>query len=63
MKEKAIMENVLAALQESQYDGENELDIYQVNSFEECGVLSNEKGLVIKMNDGSEYQLFIVQSR
>lgn len=61
MKEKVIMENVLAALQENQY--EDELDIYRVDSFEACGVMSNENGLVITMNDGSEYQLFIVQSR
>lgn len=61
MKEKAILENVLATLQESQY--EDELDIYRVDSFEAHGVMSNENGLVITMNDGSEYQLFIVQSR
>lgn len=61
MKEKVILETVLAALQENQY--ENELDIYRVDSFESCGVMSNENGLVITMNDGSEYQLFIVQSR
>lgn len=61
MKEKVILETVLAALQENQY--EDELDIYRVDSFESCGVMSNENGLVITMNDGSEYQLFIVQSR
>ncbi len=34
-----------------------------VRTFEEAGVPSEDSGLVIKMSDGSEYQLTIVRSR
>jgi hypothetical protein len=32
-------------------------------SFENAGVLTDNKGLIIKMTDGSEFQLTIVKSR
>jgi hypothetical protein len=41
----------------------DELEDLRVRSFEEDGVLTNDKGLVITLADGSEYQLTIVQSR
>ena len=37
--------------------------IASVHSFDEVGVLSRDNGLVIRMQDGSEFQLTIVQSR
>ena len=39
------------------------LEDLRVRSFEECGVMTHNKGLVITLADGSEYQLTIVQSR
>ena len=35
----------------------------RVQTYEEAGVLTYDKGLVITLPDGSEYQLTIVQSR
>ena len=35
----------------------------RVNTFEEAGVLTYNKGLVIALPDGTEYQLTIVRSR
>lgn len=35
----------------------------QVSTFEEAGVLTYDKGLVIRLPDGTEYQLTIVRSR
>ena len=32
-------------------------------TFDEAGVLSSNAGLVVRMDDGSEYQLTIVRSR
>ena len=34
-----------------------------VRSFEEAGVLSGDDGLVLRMQDGSEFQITIRQSR
>lgn len=34
-----------------------------VQSFEEAGVLSGDEGLVLRMQDGSEFQITIRQSR
>ena len=41
----------------------DELEDFRVCSFAEDGVLTCNKGLVITLSDGSEYQLTIVQSR
>lgn len=35
----------------------------EVRSFEEAGVLSRDEGLVLRMQDGSEFQITIRQSR
>ena len=35
----------------------------QVRTFEQAGVMTYNKGLVIEMPDGTEFQLTIVQSR
>ena len=37
--------------------------IEAVETFEAVGMLSMNKGVVVRMNDGSEFQLTIVQSR
>lgn len=38
-------------------------DLDWVSTFAENGVLTTDKGLVIRLNDGREYQITIVQSR
>ena len=37
--------------------------ITKVRTFEEAGVPSEDRGLVVTMSDGSEYQLTIAKSR
>jgi hypothetical protein len=37
--------------------------ISSVRTFEEAGVPSEDRGLVVTMSDGSEYQITIVKSR
>ena len=37
--------------------------IHSTETFEEAGVLTMNKGLVLRMKDGSEYQVTIVRSR
>jgi hypothetical protein len=37
-------------------------DITNVKTFSDAGLLTNNDGIVIRMKDGSEYQITIVQS-
>ena len=45
------------------YGSEINWENLQVRTFENAGVLTYNKGLVITLPDGSEYQLTIVRSR
>ena len=56
MNEKDFQECLLEACTD-------EGQIEAVETFEAVGMLSMNKGLVVRMNDGSEFQLTIVQSR
>ncbi len=49
---------------ELEYDDENPLSgkIASAVSFEDAGILTHNRGVVLRMNDGSEFQLTIVQS-
>lgn len=38
-------------------------NVKSVSTFDEAGVLTRNKGLVVRMGDGSEFQITIVQSR
>ncbi len=38
-------------------------DVERVQTYEEAGILTNNKGLVIRMKTGEEFQLTLVQSR
>ena len=58
------MQNGLRALIEGEYDPEEIcLENMRVQTFEEAGVMTYDKGLVIRLPDGSEYQITITQSR
>ena len=51
-------------LGEAMFDSEYNLqDIQNVSTFEEAGVLTNNVGLVVEMQDGSEFQVTIVRSK
>lgn len=47
-----------------EYDDENPLaeKIASAISFEDAGILTRNRGVVLRMNDGSEFQITIVQS-
>lgn len=44
-------------------DGEKESDVERTETFQEAGMLSNNKGLIVRLEDGSEFQITIVRSR
>ena len=37
--------------------------IKTIDTFEEIGVMTNNKGLLVRMKDGSRFQLVVVKSR
>lgn len=43
--------------------GELEDELDNVDSFESAGVLTSNDGFVVKMRDGSEFQVTVVRSR
>ena len=64
----AIMEDVLLEIigeGETDYlneDGE-EIKVKSVCTFDTAGLLTRDRGVVIKLEDGSEFQVSIVRSR
>ena len=40
-------------------DGDN---VRRIDSFSEAGLLTRDKGVVVSMKDGSEFQISIIQS-
>jgi hypothetical protein len=38
-------------------------EVRTIDSFEECGLMTRNEGLVVRMMDGSEFQVQIVRSR
>ena len=64
MFEEETLQNGLAALIRGDADPEEMcLENLDVSTYDEAGILTYDKGLVIRLPDGSEYQLTIVRSR
>ena len=59
------MQNALAQLLSpwDDYGTDINCEVLKVRTFADAGVMTYNKGLVITLPDGSEYQLTIVQSR
>jgi len=47
----------------AEYVVEDDLYIDDVRTYEQSGVMTCNQGLVIRMSDGTEFQVTIVQSR
>jgi hypothetical protein len=62
MKEKRF-ESLLRDLVEYADSDGAELNVRSVDTFENAGILTRNRGLVISLVDGSEFQLTIVQSQ
>ena len=56
-------ENFVSELLYSDHDAAMETEVEDVVTFSEAGVLTMNKGLVVKMADGSEFHVTIVQSK
>ena len=60
MNEKDIREELEQLIESAQMEHETEITDYA--SFEDAEILSSNEGLVIRTQDGSEFQLTIVKS-
>ncbi len=61
-------EELAASLEDILDDLDSECDVLadsikRTVSFENAGVLTTDAGLIIKMNDGSEFQVTVVRSK
>lgn len=61
MTEREVSEELEQLIEAAQI--EHETKIMDYARFEDAEILSSNEGLVIKMTDGSEFQITIVQSR
>lgn len=51
-------------IEEAIYEADNdEQNVRDISSYENAGIMTTDKGLVMRMEDGSEFQITIVQSR
>ena len=62
MNELEMQELLTDALNFNDEENENN-QIKSIKSFQDAIILTSNKGLIIKMNDGSVFQITIIQSR
>ncbi len=62
MPEKKF-QDLLQAILRDDLEVEPRYYVSSVRTFEEAGVSTEDRGLVVTMSDGSEYQLTIIKSR
>lgn len=43
-------------------DSTDEIGVARLDTFEEAGMLTHNEGLVLRLDDGSEFQITVVQS-
>jgi hypothetical protein len=57
-------EDLITAMQDAFYENDalSEAGL-NTRTFEEAGVLTHNEGLVLRLNDGTEFQVTVVQSR
>ena len=54
-----LLENAIACYCEEELSPEDEVE---VRSFEDAGILTHNEGLVLRLPDGSEFQVTVVKS-
>ena len=57
-------EKIQELIQEALYNEDNDVqDIASIDTFRDASLMTDDKGLVIALEDGSEFQVTIVQTR
>lgn len=62
---EGVLKEIVESYAEPIYtdDGDTNANVKSVNTFYDNGLLTRNKGLVVRLNDGSEFQITIVKSR
>ena len=60
--EKDMCDLIEEALEYENSDEGIESEVKRIRSFDEAGLLTTDSGLVIKMKDGSEFQITVVKA-
>ena len=60
--EEDLQSDIIEALYAFAENDEPSVDIKDIVSFEDAGVMTHNKGLVIRLANGREYQITIVRS-
>jgi len=63
MNKRELREVLMALLEDATYEEGSVLEDAQVYSYEEAGLLTRDEGLVLKLANGNEFQITIVQSK
>lgn len=66
MNEQEFLESLHRLLEAVSYGDHDDWDgepVRTVKTFEDAGMLTRNRGLVVNLEDGSQFQLTIVQSR
>lgn len=63
MNEYDIVEGLRALLPGEVFEGDASAEVVSVSSFEEAGLMTTNRGVVVRFDDGSEFQLSVVQSK
>jgi len=63
MNDKQLEQTLMDAVEVYQEGTEDADNIARMTSFEDGGVLTNNAGFTVTLEDGSEYQVTIVRSR
>ena len=68
MDEKEMQDALIRLLEDEAMSdyftaGESEVDVRDIETFKDAGVLTNNAGIVLRLMDGSEFQITIVRSR
>ena len=62
MDEQDMSEVIMDALYHDNEECGTETQVTKIYTFEELGILTTNTGLVVRMKDGSEFQITIVKS-
>ena len=60
---QTLLQEVIACGTEVESIDTEPLDNCRVRTFDEAGIMTNNKGLVVRLASGEEFQITIVQSR
>jgi hypothetical protein len=61
--EQWLNEQISIAADKNEEDEELPDPVYTILSFRQAGILTSNKGLVLNMKDGSQFQVTIVKSK